>query len=85
MKKFVGLRPKRYAYLKDNDDESKKAKGTKRCVIKRNLKFKVFKNCLKASQIIKKVNYFENRGFNVDTLTENHRKCIEINKSLLRK
>ena len=37
MKKFVGLRPKTYAYLKGNDDEIKKQKGTKRCVIKRNL------------------------------------------------
>ena len=37
MKKFVGLRPKTYAYLKGNDDESKKLKGRKRCVIKRNL------------------------------------------------
>ena len=37
MKKFVGLRPKTYAYLKEM---MVKAKGTKRCVIKRNLKFK---------------------------------------------
>ena len=37
MKKFVGLRPKTYAYLKVNDDESKKLKDRKRCVIKRNL------------------------------------------------
>ena len=56
MKKFIGLRPKTYVYLKDNEDESKKVKGTKRCVINRNLKFKDFKNYLKASQIINKVN-----------------------------
>ena len=37
MKKFVGLRPKTYAYLKEM---MVKAKGTKRCVIKRNLRFK---------------------------------------------
>ena len=35
MKIFVGLRPKTYSYLKDNDDDGKKAKGTKVCVIKR--------------------------------------------------
>ena len=29
MKKFVGLRAKLYSYLKDNNDEDKKAKGTK--------------------------------------------------------
>ena len=31
MKKFVGLRAKAYSYLKDNNDEDKKAKGTKVC------------------------------------------------------
>ena len=29
MTEFVGLRPKTYAYLKDDDNEKKKAKGTK--------------------------------------------------------
>ena len=29
MKKFVGLRAKLYSYLRDNNDEDKKAKGTK--------------------------------------------------------
>ena len=28
MKKFAGLRPKTYSYLKDYNDECKKAKGT---------------------------------------------------------
>ena len=39
MKKIVGLRAKTYTYLKENNDEDKKAKGTKTCVIKRKLKF----------------------------------------------
>ena len=29
MKEFVGLRTKIYSYLKDNNNEDKKAKGTK--------------------------------------------------------
>ena len=29
IKKMFGLRPKTYSYLKDNNDEGKKAKGTK--------------------------------------------------------
>ena len=33
MKEFVGLRAKRYCYLKENNDEDKKAKYTKKCVI----------------------------------------------------
>ena len=36
MKKFVEPRAKTYAYLMDNDTEHKKAKGTKKCVIKRS-------------------------------------------------
>ena len=46
MKEFVGLRAKKYSYLKDNNDEDKKAKGTKKCVKKRKLnrkKNKLFK------------------------------------------
>ena len=35
MKEFCALRAKTYAYLMDDDEESKKAKGVKRCVIKR--------------------------------------------------
>ena len=35
MKEFVGLRAKTHSYLKDNNDEDKKRKRIKRCVIKR--------------------------------------------------
>ena len=43
MKEFLGLRAKTYSYLKDNDDKIKKAKGTKKCVIKKPLNFKIIK------------------------------------------
>ena len=59
MKKYVGLRAKTYGYLKDNNDEDKKEKGTKKFVIKRNLKFRYYKKCLKASQIENKINYLK--------------------------
>ena len=49
MKKFVGLRAKTYNYLTDDLNEDKKAKGTKKCVIKRKLKFENYKNCLEAT------------------------------------
>ena len=61
MKKFVGLRAKTYTYLKDKNDEDKKVKGTKKCVIKRNLKFRDYKKCLKVSQIEKTINYLEKK------------------------
>ena len=39
MKEFVELRAKTYSYLRDNNDGDKKAKGTKKCVIKSKFKF----------------------------------------------
>ena len=33
-KKVIGSTTKRYSYLKDNNSEDRKAKGTKKCVIK---------------------------------------------------
>ena len=42
MKQFVELRTKTYSFLKDNNDEDKKAKDTKKCAIK-NLNFKIIK------------------------------------------
>ena len=41
---FVSLRPKTYSYLTDDCKEDKKAKGTKKCVIKRMIKFNDYKN-----------------------------------------
>ena len=54
MTNFVGLRRKIYSYLIDDGSGDKKGKGTKKCVIKRKLKFENYKNCLEASQLGKK-------------------------------
>ena len=43
---FVALRPKAYLYMTDEIIEMKKAKGTKKCVIKKMLKFEDYKKCL---------------------------------------
>ena len=40
MKEFCAPRAKTYAYLKDDDSEEKKAKGTKKCIIKCRIRFK---------------------------------------------
>ena len=34
MIEFVSLKPKAYSYLMDSDNEAKKVKGTKKCIIK---------------------------------------------------
>ena len=47
--KFIGLRAKSYSYLIDGGTEDKKAKDTKRCLIKRKLKIENYKDCLEAT------------------------------------
>ena len=39
----VALRPKTYSYLMDDGNEHKRAKGTKKCIIKREIKLKIIK------------------------------------------
>ena len=46
MKQFCALRAKTYSYLMDDNREVKKSKGTKICVIKRELMFENYKDCL---------------------------------------
>ena len=54
MKEFVALRAKTYTYLMDDDTEHKKAKGKKKCVVKRMLMFKNYTDCLFNDKIILK-------------------------------
>ena len=51
---FVTLRPKTYSYLTDDGKEDKKAKGTKKCVIKRMIKYNDSKNCLLKDEVLLK-------------------------------
>ena len=48
---FVSLRPKTYSYLNDDVKEDKKAKGTKKYIIKRMIKFNDYKNCLLKDEV----------------------------------
>ena len=54
MTEFAALRAKAYAYLKKGGKEHKKAKGTKKCVIKRELMFENYKDSLFNDKIILK-------------------------------
>ena len=49
---FVTLRPKTYSYLTDDSKEDKKAKGTKKCIIKKMIKFNDHKKCLLNDEVI---------------------------------
>ena len=49
---LVTLRPNTYSYLTDEGKEDKKAKGTKKCVTKRMIRFDDYKNCLLNDEVI---------------------------------
>ena len=66
MTKLVALKPKNY--LTDDCEEDKKAKVTKKCVIKRRLKFNDYKDCLLSNQIaLKSQQRFKNERHDVYT------------------
>ena len=51
---FVTLTSKTYSYSTDDGKEDKKAKGIKKCVIKRMIKFNDYKNCLLKDKVLLK-------------------------------
>ena len=51
---LIALRPKTYAYLMHDDSKIKKAKGAKKCMIKKELKFNDYKDCLLNNEIVLK-------------------------------
>ena len=51
---FVTLRPKTYSFLTDDGKEDKKAKGTKKYVIKKMIKFNDYKKCLLNDEVMLK-------------------------------
>ena len=51
---FVTLRPKTYSFLTDDGKEDKQAKGTKKCVITKMIKFNDYKKCLLNDELILK-------------------------------
>ena len=52
MKEFCALRAKTCSYLIDDNSEVKKSKETKKCVIKPELMFESFRNCLFNCEVI---------------------------------
>ena len=68
MIELVGLRAKTYSYLTDDSSKDKKAKDTKKCVIKRKLTFENYKNCLGATQLDNKINHLGKTEMKIDSL-----------------
>ena len=84
MKVFLGLRAKTYSYLKDDNDESKRAKCAKKYVIKTKPKFENYKYCLEATQLGNKTIYPNNNKIDAKTLIQNHKEFIKNNKIILK-
>ena len=68
MKNFIGLKPKCYATLTDDDKIDKKARGTKKCVIKRCITFDNYEESVKQKKKILRLHQrFKSEGYSVCT------------------
>ena len=65
---FIGLSAKTYGHLMDDDSAHEKTKGTKKCVIKRRLMVKNYKDCFFNNKaILKSQQRFKSNHHNVYT------------------
>ena len=76
MTEFCALRAKIYAFKLDDDTEMKKAKGTKKCIVKRELMLENYKDALFNDKIIIRSQQ-RFRSYNLKVYTE------EVNKITL--
>ena len=74
VKEFCALRAKTYSYLIDNNNEVKKSKWTKKCVIKRELMFENYKDSLLNDKVILKLQ----QRFNSDHQMYIQKKLIKL-------
>ena len=80
---FFWLSAKTYGYFTDDGSE-KKAKATKKFIIKKKLKFEGYKNCLEATQLENKINHLEKNKIDIESLKKYHKKFIKNNKLTLK-
>ena len=76
MTEFCALRAKTYTFKLDDDTEMKKAKGTKKCIVKRELMFENYKDALFDEKMII-ISQQKFRSYNHKVYTE------EVNKIAL--
>ena len=82
---FVALRPKAYSYITNDFTEMKKAKGTKKCVVNKMLRFDDYKKCLfNNGKVLKSQQRFKSE--NHEVYTENINKialCCDDDKRIV--
>ena len=64
--------------------KEKNAKDTKKCVIKRKLKYEDYKRFLEAGQLENKITHLNNNKIDVKFLIHNHKEFIKNNKLILK-
>ena len=82
--KFVALGAKTYNYLIDDGSDNKKAKGKRKCVMKRKLKFENYQDCLEGTQFENKINHLEKNEINIESINKYHLEFIKDNKLMLK-
>ena len=75
MTKFLALRAKTYSYLIDDGSKDKKAKETKKCLMKINFELENYKNHLEATK---------KNEIDKDIIKESLKKFVKNNKSILK-
>ena len=74
---FVALRPKAYSYITNDFIEMKKAKGTKKYVVKKMLRFEEYKKCLFSNgKVLKSQQRFKSENHSKIALSCDHDKRI---------
>ena len=58
----------------------KQQKAHKKCVIKKNIKFEIYENCLEATQIEDKINNIAKYKIDIDSLKTDQKEFIKNNK-----
>ena len=71
MTEFVALRAKMNAYRKMDDEEDKRCKGTKKCVVAETLTFEDYKRCLfEGKTVYREQMLFEHEKHDVFTVNK---------------
>ena len=88
MKEF-GLKAKVCSYLIDDGSKDKKPKVSLKCLLKINLKFEDYKNCLKVNklnQTVKEnvVNHLDINKIDIYSFKEFHKEFIKDNKLIFK-
>ena len=84
MIKFVKLKAKTYSYSIGDDSEDKNRKGTKKCVLKKKLKFENCQNCFEGTQFDNKINYLGKDKINNSSFKRENKWFIKNNRLILK-